>query len=256
MQYGYSAGFHPVTPCVKFLVLANVIIWIVLVLGLQGFLLDSAAVFKTLGLVPYKVGSDFFVWQFVTYMFIHGNAIMHIVFNMLMLWMFGSELELLWRRKFFLTYYFVCGVGSALVYFAIVKIYILIASSDGVSGSFAVDYTPVVGSSGAIFGLLLAYGLVFGDRVVLFMLIFPMKARTLVIILAGVELVTLLNTGFGNQVANLAHLGGLVTGFVFLKFRGFIHKIRQKKRWSNATSPHFTVLSGGRGNSYDEEEDD
>ena len=77
---------------------------------------------------------------------------------------------------------------------------------------------PVVGASGAIFGLFVAYGLLFGERVIYFMMIFPMKAKFFVMILAGVEIFTLMGSGMQSQVANLAHLGGLIVGFLFLRF--------------------------------------
>ena len=127
----------------------------------------------------------------------------------MVLWMFGSELEQLWGKRFFFIYYLVCGVGSAVVYFIGVTLYSLLG------GSHAVLNIPVVGASGAVFGLLLAYGWIFGDRLILFMFIFPMKARTFTILIACVELMSMLGSGFGSPVANLAHLGGLLSVFYF-----------------------------------------
>ena len=169
-------------------------------------------------------------------MFLHSSGLFHILFNMMVLWMFGSELEQLWKKKFFLIYYLVCGVGSALVYFVGVTLY----STFG--GNSAVMDIPVVGASGAVFGLLLAYGLIFGDRLVLFMFIFPMRARTFTILIAAVELMTMLNSGFGSPVANLAHLGGLLSGFLFLNFRSVLQRLQAKSFLKKRKS--FKVLKG------------
>ena len=208
------------TPCVKTLIIVNLACWFILVLVVQQFFVKTDAVYRLFGFVPSAIDNSFFLWQFFTYMFVHSSGIFHILFNMMVLWMFGSELEQLWRKKFFLTYYLVCGVGSALVYFIGIKLYFIFGGSYN-----AVMDIPVVGASGAVFGLLLAYGLIFGDRLVLFMFIFPMKARTFTILIAAVELLTMLSSGFGSPVANLAHLGGLFSGFLFLNFRSILQKI-------------------------------
>lgn len=198
------------TKIVKILVIANVAVWVGLVLILQNMIMQGSPVFLALGLVPGSVLHNFFLWQPFTYMFLHSADIFHILFNMLILWMFGSELEGRWGSRFFLTYYMVCGVGAAVLYTIVVTIYAY------TSGNLFPLATPVVGASGAVFGLILAYGLVFGERVIYFMMIFPMKAKYFALILGVVELVTLLNSGFGSGVANLAHLGGIVAGFLFL----------------------------------------
>ncbi len=211
MRGGQVQFSMPFGPMVKKLVIANVAIWFFLVIILQKFILDEPLVFQWLSLVPSKVINDFWVWQPVTYMFLHSSqSIFHIVFNMLLLWMFGSELEQRWGGQFFLTYYFVCGVGAAVIYLISIFIYYFI------SGNIAPLFTPVVGASGAVFGLLLAYGMVFGERVIYFMMLFPMKAKYFVMIIGAVEVMTLLSSGVEGDVANLAHLGGLVSGFLFL----------------------------------------
>ena len=221
-----------ITPGVKMLIIVNLVCWFLLVAVVQRFFLKEDMVYYMLGFVPSLAGGKFFIWQFFTYMFLHSSGVFHILFNMLVLWMFGSELERLWRKKFFLLYYIVCGVGSAVVYFIGVGLYSILGGQSAVMG------IPVVGASGAVFGLLLAYGWIFRDRVVLFMFIFPMKARTFTILIAGVELFTMLQSGFGSPVANLAHLGGLLSGFLFLQYRfvsqkwgmSFIFQ-KFKRRW-------------------------
>ena len=213
------------TPCVKVLIIANLVCWFLLVSIIQRFFMKTDMIYHLLGFVPSAISKSFFIWQFFTYMFIHSAGLFHILFNMMVLWMFGSELEQLWGKRFFFIYYLVCGVGSAFVYFLGVALYSVFSSSSSVMS------TPVVGASGAVFGLLLAYGWIFGDRLILFMFIFPMKARTFTILIACVELMTMLNAGFGSPVANLAHLGGLLSGFLFLKLRAV------SQRSNNTESP-------------------
>ena len=245
-----------IAPCVKLLIICNVTCWFLLVLVLQNFFLPNNSIYQFLGFVPSKISSQFFIWQFVTYMFIHSQDIFHILFNMIILWMFGSELEHLWRRKFFFIYYLVCGIGSAVVYFICVKVYVLLRNSGFLSSQTTITVTdgfrdiqniPVVGASGAVFGLLLAYGLIFGERIILFMFIFPMKAKTFTLLIAAIELLTVLKSGFGSPVANLAHLGGLISGFLFLNLR----KIKQQMTgqsfffYKKKKNP-FKVLSNGK----------
>ena len=237
-MYHSQIVLNRTTPCVKALIIINLVCWFFLVAIIQNFFVKTDIVYRVFGFVPSVVDKYFFIWQFVTYMFIHSAGVFHILFNMMVLWMFGSELEQLWRKKFFLTYYLSCGVGSALVYFIGVKIYSLFG------GSPMIMDVPVVGASGAVFGLLLAYGLIFGDRLVLFMFIFPMKARTFTLIIAGVELMTMLGAGFGSPVANLAHLGGLLSGFLFLNSRSFWQKWREGDMFSNYKKQKFKVLNG------------
>jgi len=131
---------------------------------------------------------------------------------MLMLWWLGSELEQRWGSRFFLIYYMVCGVGAGILYTLVMGAYYLI-TNDGIP-----LFSPVVGASGAIYGLFLAYGMVFGERIIYFFMVIPMKAKYFVMILGAIELLTLLSTGFSSEVANLAHIGGALVGFVFLYY--------------------------------------
>lgn len=202
----------PLTPMVKRLVIANCVIWIGAVLILQGLILGDDRVFEWFALVPHKVLTQFWVWQFFSYMFLHSTGVFHILFNMLSLWWFGSELETRWGGRFFLLYYVVCGVGAGLIYLMGTLVYYLI------TGKVASVMAPLVGASGAVYGLLLAYGLLFGERMIFFMMLFPMKAKYFTMIIGLVEMVTLLDSGMGSSVANLAHLGGIIVGFFFLSF--------------------------------------
>jgi membrane associated rhomboid family serine protease len=200
----------PLTQVVKRLIIANVSIWVLLVLILQSMILKSSAVFDLFALIPSRVLTDFWLWQLFTYMFLHGHGVFHVLFNMLVLWWFGSELEGRWGGRFFLTYYLVCGFGAGVIYLIGAIIYY------AVTGQVSSMASPLVGASGATFGLLLAYGILFGERELYFMMLFPMKAKYFTMIIGLVELVTLLDSGMGSQTANLAHLGGIVVGFGFL----------------------------------------
>lgn len=202
----------PFTKTVKALVIANVAIWVVGVLIIQNIFFKGPMLFQTLGLVPDRFLFSFWFWQPLTYMFLHSSSVFHVLFNMLILWWFGSELEMKWGSKFFLTYYLVTGVGAALLYLVCVFLYSL------ATGDALPLMAPVVGASGAAYGLLLAYGILFGERVIYFMMMFPMKAKYFVLIIGLVELVTLLDSGFSSGVANLAHLGGIVSGYLALKY--------------------------------------
>lgn len=205
----------PLTPVVKRLLIINGAIWVGVILILQKFILNEPVIFKWFGFVPSSVLLDFWIWQPFTYLFIHSENVFHVLFNGLVLWMFGSEIEQRWGGRFFLIYYMTCGVGAAFLYLAVVTVYGLI------TGDSLPLSAPVVGSSAAVFGLMYAYGKVFGDRVIYFMMMFPMKARVFVMLIGAVEVLNLLSSGFQSQTANLAHLGGLVVGFAFLK--GFDH---------------------------------
>ena len=156
------------------------------------------------------VGLPFFrAYQFVTYMFLHANF-EHIFFNMFALWMFGRQLEWRFGQQRFLTYYMVCGVGAALIQAAI---------------AWAMG-TPMtlVGASGAVMGLLLAFGVLYPDAVIMLLIPpVPIKAKWFVVIYAAIEL--LLGWRGAGNVAHFAHVGGMLWGLVLLRWwrrRGLI----------------------------------
>jgi membrane associated rhomboid family serine protease len=207
-----SQGPLPLTQTVKWLIGINLAIWLFGVLIFQRLVLHSDILFQYFGMVPAQVLHHFWIWQPFTYMFLHSTSPMHVLLNMMILWWFGSELEAQWGRAFFLLYYLVCGVGAAFIYVAGVSLYGLMAN----------DYLPlaepVVGASGAVYGLLVAYGIIFSERVIYFMMLFPMKAKHFVWIMGLIEFATLLDSGMSSGVANLAHLGGILSGYLFLVF--------------------------------------
>lgn len=136
------------------------------------------------------------IWRLVSYMFLHGGFV-HLFLNMLALWMFGSDLEYLWGTKRFTIYYFFCGIGAGITTVLLSK-------------------SMTIGASGAIYGLLLAFGVTYPNRPILLYFILPIPAKYFVILYGGIELLaTVFDRGSG--VAHVAHLGGLVFGFFFLK---------------------------------------
>lgn len=163
---------------------------------------EAARWFVPFELMPAAVIYKLEIWQLVTYMFLHGG-IMHILFNMLTLYWFGPDLERTWGLQRFLKYYFICGIGAGVT--------VVLVSM--MTGSMM---TRTLGASGAILGLIMAYGLLFPDRQILFFFVIPMKVRHLVWImglLAFYYSITDTNSG----VSNVAHLGGMLVGYVYLR---------------------------------------
>ncbi|MFH1062253.1 MAG: rhomboid family intramembrane serine protease [Candidatus Omnitrophota bacterium] len=152
-----------------------------------------------LGLVPSLVISRLMLWQLVSYLFVHAG-VWHLVLNMLMLWMFGTVLEQSWGSKRFVRYYLFTGIGAGIC-----------------SIVFAHNATyPVVGASGAIFGLLVAFAMLFPESIILLFFIFPMKMRYAAMVLAGINLLGALSNP-GSEVAYIAHLGGGLFGYFYFK---------------------------------------
>ena len=150
-------------------------------------------------------------WQLVTYMFMHGG-IGHLFFNMYTLFIFGSVLENVWGTKKFLTFYFVTGVGAALVNIGVQYL----------TGSFALT----VGASGAIYGILMGYAMLYPDSMLT--LIFPpvsLKAKWFVLIFAGIELLLGISNNPADNVAHFAHLGGLIFAFIIIMFWKKKHRL-------------------------------
>ncbi len=169
---------------------------------------DFGSFFSNFWLVPAQVVSTFAVWQLVTYMFMHSYGNLgHILWNMLALWMFGVELERLWGTARFLRYYFACGIGAGIC--VVISAY-----------AFSDPNIPTLGSSGAVYGILLAYALLFPDRIMLFGFLIPIKVKYFVMIIGAITfmqsyLVTV--GGARSSVAVVAHLGGLVVGYLMLR---------------------------------------
>ena len=232
----FSFGPGPVSTTLKALIAANVVMFLV-----TAFM---RTVVPALGLVPELVLHKFWVWQLATYMFLHGG-IFHIVFNMLALWMFGAELERIWGTRDFLKFYFVTGIGAGAL--------TVLFSTLPFSFAQQVQHSIVIGASGAIYGLLLAYALYFPDRPIYMYFVFPIPAKVFVAIMGAIAFFSSLSETGGT--ANATHLGGLIVGYLYLKGTR-IHPLSELKyrylKWKiNRVRKKFDVYSGGRANDYD-----
>ena len=222
MKSYYSGHVLFLTPVVKKILLFTLGFWFLGQILLEAIV--GVPLTKWLALQPNLVLHKFFFWQSFSYLFLHSvGQWSHLLFNMLMLWLLGSFLEQQWGSRFFTWYYFVSGIGAAWFHVGVLWIYSSFTQQTMEGAGLSV---PVIGNSGAIFGLILAYGWLFGNRIVHFMLIFPMKAKYFAMILAAIQIVGLLsmNTnsgGRGSNVAYLVHLGGFVSGFLCLFFYVF-----------------------------------
>ena len=227
----------PLSSAMKALIGVNVALFVV------KLFIPPLTLEQLLGLSPQHLFHDLRLWQPVTYMFVHGSP-SHIVFNMLALWMFGSELERVWGTRYFVKFYFACGVGAGLL--------TAVFSFVPVDFAEAVYYSTVVGASGAIYGLLFAYALYFPDRPILLVL-FWVPARVCVAILGAIALYMSLSEVGG--VANATHLFGLLVGYLMLK-TSRMHpwaevKYRYLKWKINRVRKKFDVYSGGRADDWD-----
>ncbi len=185
---------------VRWLLIVNVALYIVYFFAVRS---GYGPFFNHFALMPAAVVHSFAIWQIFTYMFVHSAGdVQHILFNMLMLWMFGKEVENAWGTRKFLKYYFICGMGAGVC--------VILANY-----MFGDPYTRTIGASGAIYGLLLAFGMLFPDSVVLFSFIFPMKAKYMVAIMAGIAF--LMSFSANSSVSNVAHLGGMLVGYIYFK---------------------------------------
>ncbi|MBO9667092.1 MAG: rhomboid family intramembrane serine protease [Bdellovibrio sp.] len=226
MNRSVSFQTAPLTPAVKWLLIINVAVWFIFQVLMEGFMHIPFTQF--FALYPGKVLFNFEIWQIFTYMFLHSMQVTHILFNMLMLWFFGAELEQRWGTKFFLTYYICSGVGAAILYCAGVWGWAL------ATGSETGLIVPVIGASGAIFGLLLAQGIIFGERIVYFFMLFPMKTKWFVALMGGVQLASMMTSSVsGGEVAYLAHLGGIAAGFITLQVKAWFTRQDWKKKAKN-----------------------
>jgi len=181
------------TDAIKILISVNFTVFI-----LQSISSSEIIFFSNFGLVPKLVWSQLKIWQPFTYMFFHGD-IWHVLINMFVLWMFGSELERVWGKKNFLRFYFITGIGSGLA-----------------TMFFGLQSTiPIVGASGAIYGVLLAYGVMFPNRTVYLYGIIPIKSIWFVI---GIGVIAFFSS-FNNftNISHLTHLFGMIIGYLYLK---------------------------------------
>ncbi len=194
------------------LIIVNVLIYAVqifvqqyqIIYSIQGFNGTASAINFYLGLIPAVVIEKGYIWQIFSYMFLHSTSgFFHLFFNMYALLIFGVPIENEWGSKKFLIYYFICGAGAG------VSIFLLNLATMNMG-----FYIPTIGASGAVFGLLLAFGILFPDAELLLFFVLPIKAKYLVILYGGIELY-LEMFGGTSSISHIGHLGGLLTGIIF-----------------------------------------
>ncbi len=235
----FSFGPGPLSPAIKVLIAINVAVFLVMWVLPAGL---TQALQEFLGLLPAAIFGAFRVWQPVTYMFLHDTrAFGHILFNMLALWMFGTELERMWGTNAFLRYYFATGIAAA-----ITTILVSLLPFPSTAPLFT---TVTIGASGAIYGLLLAYGLTFPNRPIYIYFIFAIPAKYFVMIMGAIALLSSMG-GTGGGIAHITHLGGLVAGFIMLRGHRLspANEVRYRYlRWKmDRARKKFGVYSGGK----------
>ena len=219
----------PITRTVKALIAANIAVYL---LQIVAHLLGTSFIDATFGLVPNSVTNHLMLWQLVTYMFLHAmpNPFpFHILFNMLTLFMFGNDLERYWGTRRFLSYYFITGIGAGVCSWIVTPH----------------NTSAIIGASGAIYGLLLAYGVTYPNRIVYLNFLLPIKVKWLVIIMGAMAFLSSLG-GADSGVANIAHLGGMVVGYVVLKGKAWWDKYRyfNEQRQREQLKRQFEVYYG------------
>jgi len=190
-QFSYNPSLF--TDAIKLLVSINFIIFI-----LQSISSSENLFFPLFGLVPKLVWSELMLWQPLTYMFLHGG-VWHVLINMFVLWMFGSELERLWGKNRFIKFYFFTGIGAGIV--------TMLFSYNSI--------IPIVGASGAVYGILLAYGFIYPNRKIYLYGIIPIKSIWFVIAVGLLAFISSINNN--SNISHLTHLSGMVVAYFILK---------------------------------------
>jgi membrane associated rhomboid family serine protease len=198
-------NFRALPPAIRALMIANAAVFL-----LSGVVGDQF--FSLFGLVPARVVGDRWLWQPLTYLFIHGGF-MHLLFNLFALWMFGVPVETQWGPREFLKYYFICGLGAA-------ALTVLISPHSPV---------PVIGASVPIYGLLVAFAMLYPDAVVYLYFLFPVKAGHMAILFGAIEFFASANGGTPG-IARYAHLGGMVTGYLYIRW-WWVVKLKGNSLW-------------------------
>ena len=218
-------GFSLIPPVIKNLVIINVLIW----LAQQVFRNNPSFSIEDL-FALHDVHSVYFrPHQLVTYMFLHGPGLTHILFNMFALWMFGSILENLWGAKRFLIFYLICGIGAGVLHLVSLYIEMLPAwesfkmlpgykQEELLYSDRFIFNSTTVGASGAVMGCLAAFGYLFPNSVIYLYFFLPIKAKWFVIIYGALELWMAIRNSAGDNVAHWAHLGGAVVGLLLVWF--------------------------------------
>jgi membrane associated rhomboid family serine protease len=213
--------FQAMSPVIKGLIIANIAAFVLMnLVGERQF----AAFF---GLVPYRVVHHFFFWQPLTYLFLHGGFL-HLLFNVFALWMFGMPVEGQWGPREFLKFFFVCGIGSGLLNVLV----------DPHSAS------PIIGASGAVYGLLVAFAMLFPDAVIYLYFFIPMRAKHMAMLFVFLEFMAATSSS-GSKIARFVHLGGAVIAYVYIRYwnsariygRAFVNELGERLRGETRRRP-------------------
>jgi membrane associated rhomboid family serine protease len=216
-------GFQFFPPVIKSLMIANGIVFVFSFLAEQFRIGDinlRIVLEHYFGLMP--LGHGFFLWQLITYQFLHADF-WHIFFNMVFgLWMFGMEVEHVWGSRKFFIYYLTCGIVAGLAQLLLAPI-------------FEPTLGPVIGASGAVYGVMVAFATMFPDRYVYLYFLIPIKVKYLIVFVIGFGV---LSVGGGGNVANLAHLGGAVAGYIYIMIdRRWNSRSRTASAFQSWTTP-------------------
>jgi membrane associated rhomboid family serine protease len=203
-------NFRNMPPAIKALIVANIVVFALSYVA-GGRFRDM------FGLVPQHVLLDRWLWQPFTYLFVHGGF-MHLLFNLFALWMFGMPVEAQWGQTEFLKYYLLCGLGAA-------------AATIAMAPHSAV---PVIGASGSVYGMLVAFAMLYPDAVVYLYFLIPVKAAHMAILFGLIEFFAG-TTGSNPGVARFAHLGGMVTGYLYIRW-WWVAKLRVKALYERLAS--------------------
>jgi membrane associated rhomboid family serine protease len=197
----------PLTRAVKTIIITCVVVFLYQLMSQA--ITGRSQINLIFGLIPVLVWRKLFIWQLFTYAFLHGG-IFHLLFNMFVLWMFGSELERHWGTRMFVKYALVTGIGAGI-------------STVIVSPNLGI---PTIGASGLVYGILLGYALLFPNRLIYLYFLFPIKAKYFVLIFGAIELYASWS-GSSDNIAHLAHLGGMLFGFVYLRYYSLLSDLRR-----------------------------
>ena len=238
-------GFQFFPPVIKWLLITNAAVFLLFGVGGRMFMLGGVPLdyfFNTyFGLMPLAQG--FFPWQLVTYQFMHANF-MHLLYNMVFgLWMFGMEVEHVWGSKRFLTFYLLCGIIAGIAQLLLAPL----LEPTSVVDRFGLGI-PTIGASGAVYGVLVAFAMMFPDRYIFIYFLLPIKAKYLIF---GLIVFGVLSVGEQGAIANLAHLGGAAAGYAYVlilarrfPFQRFIEQIGwliNKERYKRSRPVHEDV---------------
>ena len=227
----YQGTYQPPTrfsvfpPVIKNLLILNVLVFLAQIVPETNRILINWFGLWPLGSTPIMGLGEFWPWQLLSYGFLHGSP-SHLLFNMFALWMFGVQIENTWGSQRFLVFYFACVIGAALIQMPVVTWDFL------ASGGDPRWWVPTIGASGGVFGILLAFGMMFPDQPIYLYFLFPIKAKWFVIGYGLIELFAGVS-GSSSAVAHFAHLGGMLFGFLLIQYwRGKLPwKPQQRMYW-------------------------